>query len=122
MVVAIPFESGCSDEFTTEFCEALAMNRQPRTTLYALYQGWIDAAYALRAAKVTGNFLIQTSPLGEKELKKRVAALQEYSRLESRIAELSAATGKEKQIARRVDMNLELKRLRTDRDIIRARL
>ena len=118
-VVAIPFESGCSDEFTTEFCEALAMNRQPRTTLYALYQGWIDAAYALRAAKVTGNFLIQTSPL---ELKERVATLQEYSRLKSRIAELSAATGKEKQIARRVDMNLELKRLRTDRDVIRARL
>ena len=66
-VVAIPFESGCSDEFTTEFCEALAMNRQPRTTLYALYQGWIDAAYALRAAKVTGEFLDSDVATGAKE-------------------------------------------------------
>ena len=118
-VVAIPFESGCSDEFTTEFCEALAMNRQPRTTLHALYQGWLDAVHALRAARVTGDFLIPTSALVATE---RSAALQEYGGLESRITKLSAAAAKEKQISRRVNMNLELKQLRTHRDNIHARL
>ena len=118
-VIATPLESNCFDEITTAFYEALAINRQPHTTLHALYQGWVDTTYALRVAKVTGDFLIQTSPLESAE---RAAALQEYSRIESRIAELRAANGKEKQIARQVDMNLELRRLRTDRDIIRARL
>ncbi len=108
-----------ADELTTAFGDALAISRQPRTTLHALYQGWIDTVQALRAAKVTGDFSIPTSTV---EAADRAAALQEYRRLESRIAELSAAAGKEKQIARQVDMNLTLKRLRTDRNVVRARL
>ena len=48
--------------------------------------------------------------------------LEEYGRLVSRIAELRSAARKEKRIARQADMNLELKRLRTDRDAARARL
>ena len=74
---------------------------------------------ALRAARVTGNFLMPTSDL---EAKDRAAALGEYARLESRIAKLSALARTEKQISRQVDINLELKRLRTNRDVARARL
>ena len=61
-------------------------------------------------------------PTSEMEAKDRTAALEEYMHLESRIAELSATARKEKQIARQVDMNLELKRLRSKRDGARARL
>ena len=61
-------------------------------------------------------------PTSEMEAKDRAAALEEYARLESRIAELSASARKEKQISRQVDINLELKRLRTNRDAARARL
>ena len=68
---------------------------------------------------MTGNFLMPTSEL---EAKDRTAALEEYVRLESRIAELNASAFKEKQIPRQVDINLELKRLRTHRDAARARL
>ena len=95
------------------------MNRQPTSTLFALYQGWIDTVQALRAATVTGTFLMPTSDL---EAKDRAAALEEYWRLESRIAELSAFARKEKQISRQVDINLEFKRLRTNRDAARDRL
>ena len=108
-----------ADELTTAFGDALAMSRQPRTTLHALYQGWIDKVQALRAAKVTGNSLIPTSAI---EAADRASALEEYGRLESRIAELSTAASKETQIARQADMNLELKRLRTYRDAARTRL
>ena len=101
------------------FCDALALTHQPRATLHALYQGWMDAVQALRAARVTGVFSIPASAM---EAADRAAALQEYRRLETRIADLCAAAGKEKQIARQVEMNLELKRLRTDRDAARARL
>ena len=118
-VVTVELGDGYTAAMIAAFCDSLAINRQPRTTLQALYQGWIDAVQALRAAKVTGAFLIPTSPA---EAEDRAAALWEYEHLDSRIAELSAAAGKEKQIARRVEINLELKRLRSDQHAARARL
>ena len=118
-VVSARLGDAYTSKLTAAFYDALAMNRQPTSTLYALYQGWIDTVQALRAAKVTGNFLMPTSEL---EAKDRTAALEEYVRLESRIAELNASAFKEKQIPRQVDINLELKRLRTHRDAARARL
>ncbi len=118
-VIAARLLDGCADELTSAFSDALALTYQPRTSLHALYQGWIDAVQALRAARVTGVFSIPTSVV---EAADRAAALQEYRNLDIRIADLRAAAGKEKQIARQVEMNLELKRLRTDRDSARARL
>ena len=118
-VIAVRFLDGSDDEFTPTFSGALALNRQPRATLHALYEGWINAVQALRAARVTGVFSIPTSVV---EAADRAAALQEYRNLDIRIADLRAAAGKEKQIARQVEINLELKRLRTNRDSARARL
>ena len=56
------------------------------------------------------------------EAKERVAALEDYLQLESRIAVLRASARKETQIARQVDINLELRRLRANRDAVRTRL
>ena len=55
-LIAVRLGDGCVDECATAFCGALALTRQPRATLHALYQGWIDAVQALRAASVTGVF------------------------------------------------------------------
>ena len=118
-VVSAALGNGRSSNLTVAFCEALAMNRQPTSTLYALYQGWINAVQALRAANVTGQFLM---PASEMDAINRLAALEEYLQLESRIAALRTSARKEKQIARQVDINLELKRLRDNRDAARARL
>ena len=118
-VVSVRLGDGCPIKLTAAFRDALAMNRQPASTLYALYQGWIDTVQALRAAKVTGHFLLPASAM---EARDRAEALEEYLRLESGISELSASARKETQIARQVDINLELKRLRTHRDAARARL
>ena len=71
-VVSARFGDGCTNKLTAAFCAALAMNRQPTSTLYALYQGWIDTLHALRAASVTGHFLMPTSEI---EAKDRAAAL-----------------------------------------------
>ena len=118
-VVSARLEEGCAKKLTDAFYSALAMNRQPSSTLYALYQGWMDTLQALHAARVTGNFLL---PKSQNEAKNRAAALEEHMRLESRIAELSASARMEKQISRQVDINLEIKRLWTNRDAARARL
>ena len=108
-----------ADGIITAFCDSLIITRQPHGSLLALYQGWIDAVQALRAAMVTGVFSI---PESMTEVVDRASALQEYGRLESKISELSAAGARERQIPRLAEINLELKRLRADRDAARAKL
>ena len=110
---------GHSDELITAFCDALSLDRPHRATLHALYQGWIEAVQALRAARVTGSFSLPVSAAGAAS---RAAALQEYRRLSARIADLRRAARKQTQVARHVELNLELQRLRTARDAVRARL
>ena len=118
-VVTADMGNGCADRIITAFCDSLAITRQPRGSLHALYQAWIDAVQALRAARVTGVFSI---PASTAEAADRASALLDYGWLESRISELSAAGAKEKQATRLAEINLELKRLRADRDSVRTRL
>jgi hypothetical protein len=101
------------------FLEALPLSRNPRTTLYTLYQGWIDNLLALHAAYVTGNFRLAGSP---EHAEARRTALQENVTLGARIATLRAAAVKEKQISRHVELNLELKRLQAAQAAVRAKL
>lgn len=110
---------GCSDESTTAFRSSLSLDRQRHATLHDLYQGWIDRVEALNAALITGEFTIATSSTDARE---RSAALRDYWQLETRIAELHAAAAKEKQIARKVEINLELARLRAVRETTREKL
>lgn len=118
-VVSASIGDGSASKLKVAFCDALNMTRQPTSTLYALYQGWINTIQALHAASVTGQFLM---PESEIEAKDREVALEEYLYLETRIAALKASARTEKQIARRVDINLELQRLRANRNAARARL
>ena len=118
-LVTVAFGNGCVDELTATFYDALALSRQPLTSLHALYQGWDQYGTSDVRREVTGVFSIPASVV---EAEDRAHALQEYKHLESRITELTVAANKEKQLARRVDMNLELARLRTDRDAARERL
>jgi len=90
------------------FLKALSLARQPRGTLFALYQGWIDTMLALHAARRTNTF---TVPDTDDARAARRRVLGDCERLEAAIARLRAAAAKEKQIPRQVDLNLELKRL-----------
>ncbi|MDE2845564.1 MAG: DUF4391 domain-containing protein [Gemmatimonadota bacterium] len=118
-VVATGMINDHANGIITAFCDSLTLPRQPYGSLLVLYQGWIDSVQALRAAKVTGFYTI---PETRAKVEDRASALQEYGRLESRISELSAAGTREKQIPRLAAINLELKRLRADRDAVRTRL
>lgn len=118
-VVAVDLGAGTPDEVETAFRGALALSRQPRASLHALYQGWMNLLLALRVAGVTGALVV---PRSADEAADRAAALLEYGRLKSRILEMSAAGAGEKQVRRLADINLELHRLRTDLEAVRARL
>lgn len=118
-VIAADWDDGLDANVLHAFQGALALANQPRTTLYALYQGWIDTLLALHAAQMTGTFAVAASVEHATE---RREALQECARLEVQITALRAAAEKETQIARQVDLNLEVKRLRAGLATARAKL
>ncbi|MDD2468449.1 MAG: DUF4391 domain-containing protein [Desulfobulbus sp.] len=101
------------------FQAALPLNRQPTSTLHALYQGWSDTLLTLKAAQITGELKPAD---GRCQAMKRQEALDEYQRMEGMIVKLRAAAAKEKQIARQVELNLEIKPLETARAAVMAKL
>jgi hypothetical protein len=107
-VVTVEWDADQNNQRWPGFCAALALGQQPRINLQALYQGWIDTLLALQAARVTGIFAVPTNAV---QAEQRREALQESARLDKEIARLRATAAKEKQMSRRVDLNLELKRL-----------
>ena len=95
-------------DLVQQFVEALALDKQPHLSLHALYQGWMDTLIALQTAFVTGVFAASAS---REHAVERHQALQEVKKLRVEIARLKAAAAKEKQIARQVELNTEIKRL-----------
>jgi hypothetical protein len=90
------------------FLASLAIADQPARDLLTVYQGWLDRVAALEAARITGVFALHDSSAHNAQ---RRTALDEYARLQREAAALRAQAVVEKQISRRVDLNLELKRL-----------
>jgi hypothetical protein len=118
-VIAVEWDAARDAERWPAFCDALALGRQPRSTLYALYQGWIDTLLALRTARVTGAFVLAED--GTHAAARR-DALREYTRLEGEIARLRAAAAKERQMPKQVELNLELKRAEMAQAAARTKL
>jgi hypothetical protein len=117
-VIAVDVEPVGDAPFWPAFAAALALGRQPRRTLHTLYQGWIDTLLALGAARVTGAF----SVAGTDRAADRQEALEEYSRLDAEIRRLRSAASREKQLARQVELNMEVKRIEAARVSMRQRL
>ena len=111
-IISALLGSGGGDELTDAFMCALTLRNQPRATLHALYQGWIDAVQALNAARVTGEFAMPGSAAAAA---RRAAAIDGYRRLDAQISKLHADARRERQLSRRVAMNLELAELRKKR-------
>lgn len=88
------------------FTAALALSRQPQASLHALYQGWFDTVDALAIAQHTGCF----QPSLTRELAaQRHAALQQCRELEAQLQRLRVQAQKERQLARQVALNQELR-------------
>ena len=103
----------------SDFAAALAVSRQPRTSLLGLYHGWLEALLALEAARLSGRYSIL--PTEEGRAARRIA-LKDVVRLDAEIARLRAAAAREKQMARQMALNLELKRAEAELAEALARL
>jgi hypothetical protein len=103
-----PFQSDTPTVEESSFLANLAVSGLPRHNLFELYQGWIDRVAGLEAARITGSFAPPDSPERASALRD---GLDSHARLQREIATLRAQAEKEKQINRRVELNLEIKRL-----------
>lgn len=93
------------------FINAMDLSKQPRTDLMTLYQGWMDTLSAWQVAAVTGRF----ECVSPQQATARRAALRRCHELDAQISSLRAAASKEKQMARQVAANLEIKALVAER-------
>ncbi|MFJ4417599.1 DUF4391 domain-containing protein [Streptomyces sp. NPDC088925] len=88
------------------FLGALQLDRQPRSDLSAVYDGWLARTVALRVAAVLGEFA-PAGTLGAAQT--QLSALTESTRLETEINKLVAQIKREKQIPRRIELQDQIK-------------
>lgn len=94
-----------------EFLCSLALAKQPRRDLWTVYEGWLSRIEALNAARLSGTY----APTDDEALTaRRREALEAYSHLTREVQGLRAKATREKQLNRRVDLNLEIKRLEAE--------
>lgn len=114
-----PFKPEAPTQAESRFLSSLALSGLPGRDLFALYQNWLDCIAALEAARLTGAFVSPTSSLQATKLREN---LDERTRIQRDVVFLRAQAEKEKQINRRVDLNLEIQRLETELAAIVASL
>ncbi len=99
------------DAQAAEFLASIALARMPTSDMHALYQGWCDRVAALEAARITGVYVPTIAPERAVELREGLAA---RAQLQRELAILRAQATREKQLNRRVELNLNIKRLEAE--------
>jgi hypothetical protein len=103
-----------TDTPTTEeasFLASLAVSQLPARDLFALYDGLLQRLAALEAARITGTFVPPESAERASTVRD---GLDLHARLQRDIAILRATAAKQKQMNRRVEVNMEIKRLEAE--------
>jgi hypothetical protein len=84
-----------------------------------LYQGWIDTLTAWQVVSITGRFVVSSTP--ERAMAQR-EALHRCQEIDSEVSRLRLTATKEKQMARQVTINLNIKALLAEREQAAASL
>lgn len=94
-----------------QFLSSLALSTLPAPDLFVLYQAWIDRLAGLEAANITGSFTPPTSAEHSTTLRDGLA---NHARLQYELTTLRNQAAKEKQLNRRVELNMTIKRLEAE--------
>jgi hypothetical protein len=91
--------------------DSLPLRLQPARDLSTVYEGWLARIEALLAGRLSGLYQAddEAGPID-----RRRAALREHSRLAHDLTQLRTKASREKQVNRRVDLNLAIQRLETE--------
>lgn len=90
------------------FLGTLAVAALPSANLYAMVQGWVDRVEALRAARITGLFVLPKDGARDSA---RSELLAEWEKLQTDLAALRKKANAERQMNRRVALNLDIRKL-----------
>src|SRR3546814_14271639 len=82
--------------------------------LHSLYSGWIGRLEALNASRLTGAFAATDN--GEIVIRRR-QALDAHAKMSKEIEVLRGKAKREKHLARRVEMNMEIQRRSEERRV-----
>ena len=107
----VPLNPDTPSAEEASFLASLAVSRLPARDLFALYDGLLERLAALEAARITGTFVPPDSA-GRAAITRE--GLDAHSRLQREISTLRTAAIKEKQLNRRVELNLAIKRLEAE--------
>jgi hypothetical protein len=118
-VVAVEWNHETDERHEQDFLAAIALARQPRTDLSPVYQGWIDRPHALSAARITGAFAVPATTARAAVVRE---GLETYDILNRDLAGLRAQAKREKQLNRRVERNLGIKRLEAEMKEVEKKL
>jgi hypothetical protein len=114
-----PFRADAPTGEEATFLASLAVSRLPTRDMFVLYQGWLDRVAALEAARITGVYVPPDSADRASALRD---GLDAHARLQHDLAILRAQAEKEKQVNRRVEINLEIKRLESKLGRMKSKL
>jgi hypothetical protein len=106
-----PFQPDAPTAEEAAFLASLALARQPARDLCTVYQGWHDRVAALEAAQITGTFAPPESADRSSAVRD---GLDAHAELQRNLTVLRAKAKKEKQINRRVELNLKIKQLESE--------
>jgi hypothetical protein len=101
------------------FLASLPLSAVPAKDLFSLYQGWIDRIAAFEASQIFDAFVTPHTADQASALREQ---LDTHARLQRELTAIRAQATKEKQINRRVELNLELKRLEGELTLIAQQL
>jgi len=103
----------------TAFLASLAVKHLPSRDLFVLYDGMLARFAALEASRITGTFDLPGTPEHASAVRE---GLDRHTRLQRDLDLLRARAAKEKQMNRRVELNLEIKRLEAELAAIQTEL
>ena len=114
-----PFRPDAPTGQEASFLASLAVSSLPALSLFALYQGWINCVAAFEASQITGRFALPDSMEQASMVRDQ---LNIHADLQYKLGVLRAQAKKEKQVNRRVELNLEIKRLESELSAAKASL
>jgi hypothetical protein len=108
VVATPPMEPDGLSESERAFVGSLGLAHLATRDLFTVYESWAARIEALRAAQITGAFLATDDPTA---IERRRIALEKHVRLVREAAGLRAKAIREKQMNRKVALNMEIRRL-----------
>jgi hypothetical protein len=114
-----PHTTEITDGDPEAFWGGLALNNQPQTNLFSLYEGWLACLLALDAWRETGQY---RPPRNIDHLPRQRQCLHQARELAEETERLRKQAAKERQMARQVELNLQIKQLEAERTALLQQL